>query len=86
MLEAGLIAKWLNDVMQETTTSKISDSKSVGAVMNMRKFFGALVALFVGYAFGIIALIAEILYFHCFSKGSNPLFSKYLKIFHRKNN
>lgn len=87
VLEAGLVAKWLNDVMQETTSAKISDDKkSIGAVMNMRKFFGALVALFIGYAVGITALIIEVVYFHCFVKKNNSLFNKYSKLFYRKNN
>lgn len=85
-IEAGLITKWLDDVMQSIVNANViqSDSKSVQAVMNIRKFSGAVVALIIGYICGILALAAEIIYYNCFVK-RHPDFDKYSKSVQRKN-
>lgn len=83
-VEAGLITKWLNDVMQSIVNANMqSDGKGVQAVMNIRKFSGAVVALLIGYVCGIIALAAEIIYFNCYVK-KHPDFDKYSKTIKRK--
>ncbi|CAH1154078.1 unnamed protein product, partial [Phaedon cochleariae] len=65
VIEAGLIHKWLDDVMQNILNAEVQTEVSGNskALMNMRKFAGALVALFIGYIISIIALLAEIIYF-----------------------
>lgn len=83
-VEAGLITKWLNDVMQTILNANVqSDSRSVQAVMNIRKFSGAVVALIIGYICGIIALGVEIIYFNFYIK-KHPDFDKYSKSIKRK--
>nr|CAD7409129.1 unnamed protein product [Timema poppensis] len=49
MIEAGLIKKWLNDVMLVTFSAEIPDQgKSTKALMDLRKLYGAFVALGLG--------------------------------------
>lgn len=79
-----MITKWLDDVMQTTTNAKIPKNDSVKAVMNMQKFFGALVALIIGHVLGILVLIVEIVYYNCYVKGSPTLNKYYAKIIHLK--
>lgn len=84
-VEAGLITKWLNDVMQSIANANVqSDSRSVQAVMNIRKFSGAVVALIIGYICGIVALAIEIIYFNCYVK-KHPDYDKYRRNVQRKN-
>ncbi|KAF5308719.1 hypothetical protein FQR65_LT06080 [Abscondita terminalis] len=80
VLEAGLIKKWLNDVMEATRNDEIYFEDSVGtkAVMNMQKFFGAIVALLIGYAVAFIVLAIEILHFKLVVK-KHPNYNKYTK-------
>lgn len=85
VLEAGLITKWLDDAMQASANSKLKEKKSeVKAVVNMQKFFGAFVALFVGYLAAVVAFISELLYFHYYVR-ANPDYDKYSKTVQRKN-
>lgn len=44
--------------------------------MDLKKFYGALVALAVGYALGFLALIGEIIYWKCVVQ-KNPLYDKF---------
>lgn len=78
VLEAGLIKKWIADVMQKIHNMEVStdNSDSSKALMNLRKFSGALVALGIGYFLSIMVLIGEIIYFHYVIK-KNPHFNKY---------
>lgn len=80
VFEAGLIKKWLDDIMLPTVNAEIHyhTQDNTKALMNMQKFFGALVALFVGYFISIAALIVEIVYFE-FSTKKHPQFDKYSK-------
>ncbi|KAK4875403.1 hypothetical protein RN001_011825 [Aquatica leii] len=80
VLEAGLIKKWLDDVMQSANNDEVyfDDSDSIKAVMNMKKFFGAIVALFIGYAISFTVLIFEILHFKLIVK-KHPNYNKYTK-------
>ncbi|GJQ83352.1 hypothetical protein Trydic_g18137 [Trypoxylus dichotomus] len=60
VLEAGLIKKWLDDVMQPTLNAEIPNSlETVKALMNMQKFIGAIVALFIGYFVKEVEFLAE---------------------------
>lgn len=84
-IEAGLIKKWLDDVMQSIINANAqSDGRLVQAVMNIRKFSGAVMALIIGYICGSLALAVEIVYYNCYVK-KHPDFDKYSKTVHRKN-
>lgn len=67
----------------------VGETESVKALMNLQKFFGAIVALFLGYAISIIALVAELIYFNFVAK-KHPQFDKYSRqiiyVAHTKNN
>lgn len=76
VIEAGLIEKWLNDVMQTTLTAEISTDDGPKAIMSMQKFFGAIVALLVGYFISICGFIGEIIYFRRVV-ARHPNFDKY---------
>ncbi|XP_050502867.1 glutamate receptor ionotropic, delta-1 [Diabrotica virgifera virgifera] len=78
VLEAGFIKKWMDDVMQKVLTSEIQieDTGTTKAIMNLKKFSGALVALIIGYIIGIITLIVENCYFYL-KVAKNPQFNKY---------
>lgn len=82
LLEAGLINKWLNDVMQkiliEGTQEKTEGQK---ALMNLNKMYGALVVLAIGYFLGVIALVGE-LYYYQHIEATKPGFNRYSKIVH----
>jgi len=64
VIEAGLVHKWLGDVQIATTPvdSFGNDRESVKALVDLPKFYGALVALGAGLFISVLALIAEILY------------------------
>jgi hypothetical protein len=85
VLEAGLITKWLDDVMSPILNSEIQRThEGTKAIMNMKKFFGAIVALCIGYFISIVVLIVEIIYFNYFIK-KNPNYNKYSRtIYHVK--
>ncbi|CAG9831916.1 unnamed protein product [Diabrotica balteata] len=78
VIEAGFIKKWMDDVMQKVLTSEIQieDTGTTKAIMNLKKFSGALVALIIGYIIGIITLIVENCYFYL-RVAKNPQFNKY---------
>lgn len=59
VIEAGLVKKWLNDVMSTVRSPVKTESK---ALMDLRKMYLALVALAVGYVLGCLALGAELLH------------------------
>lgn len=79
-MEAGLTKKWLNDVMQQIINKymQIETVENPKAIMNMKKFSGALVALGIGYILSSFALIAEIVYFRLYTV-NNPYYNKYSK-------
>ncbi|XP_056639121.1 uncharacterized protein LOC130446737 isoform X1 [Diorhabda sublineata] len=85
--EAGFIEKWLDDVMQKvyTTEIQIEDSGTTKAIMNLRKFSGALVALVFGYLVALIVLMAENIYFYLVVS-KHPHFNKYTKQIVTKSN
>ncbi|RZC40131.1 glutamate receptor ionotropic, delta-2, partial [Asbolus verrucosus] len=82
VLEAGLIKKWLDDVMSPILNAEIQTThEGTKAIMNMKKFFGALVTLFIGYFVAIVVLMIEITYFNYFVK-KNPSYNKYTRTLH----
>ncbi|CAH1402456.1 unnamed protein product [Nezara viridula] len=53
VIEAGLVKKWLADVMLTTVVAEAPFEKNnINAVMDLKKFVGALVALGIGYGLG----------------------------------
>uniref|UniRef100_A0A0A9WWV2 Glutamate receptor delta-2 subunit n=1 Tax=Lygus hesperus TaxID=30085 RepID=A0A0A9WWV2_LYGHE len=77
VIEAGLVKKWLRDVMVPTTVAEAPLSKvEVKALMNLKKFQGALVALSCGLFLATLALIVENVYWYRYVKRS-PLFDEY---------
>lgn len=86
MTEIGLVRKWLSDVME---WSKINESrqksKSEIALVNLRKLYGALTALGIGYLLSFMALFGEILYWK-YVVLRDPRYDKYhLDKFYRDN-
>ncbi|KMQ90732.1 glutamate receptor delta-2 subunit-like protein [Lasius niger] len=87
MTEIGLVRKWLSDVME---WSKINESQqkseSEAALVNLRKLYGALIALGIGYFLGFVALFSEIIHWR-YVVLRDPKYDKYhLDIFYKKDN
>lgn len=79
IIEAGLVKKWLDDVMQSTLqANSISSAENTQAIMSFSKLLGAFVALFIGYSFSCVVFFAELIYFHFLVK-KHPNFDKYSK-------
>ncbi|XP_060529667.1 uncharacterized protein LOC132704046 isoform X2 [Cylas formicarius] len=80
VVEAGLIEKWVIDVMQEVMNGNVQDDdmKNAKALMNLKKFSGALVVLGVGCIFSSFTLLAELIY-HRYVIERNPHYNKYSK-------
>lgn len=77
VIEAGLVKKWLNDVMLDTITLGIpQQTEEVKAVMDLKKLYGAFVVLVAGYIFSIITLLLKISYWYGVVK-KDPLFDEY---------
>lgn len=74
IIESGLIGKWLRDSIQDFESS-VEDPPQE-ALMDLKKLYGALIALSIGYLSGGIILIAEIIYWNYVTKAS-PLYDKY---------
>lgn len=74
--QAGLIKKWFNDAIQSFESS--IEEPPQEALMDLKKFYGALVALGVGYLICIIGFISEITYWYFFVK-RHPKYDKYYK-------
>lgn len=62
IVEAGLVEKWLNDVMVPIYSVMVSDEESVKALMNLKKLYAGFVALTIGFFLGFIILIGEIIH------------------------
>ncbi|XP_063925717.1 glutamate receptor ionotropic, kainate glr-3 [Zophobas morio] len=77
VLEAGLIKKWLDDVMSPILNAEVQRTPEESkAIMSMKKLFGALVALSIGYFISVAALVAEIIHFNYHVK-KDPNYNKY---------
>nr|XP_012224227.1 PREDICTED: glutamate receptor 1-like [Linepithema humile] len=87
MIEIGLVHKWLSDVME---WSKINESrlesKSETALVNLRKLYGALIALGIGYFLSFAVLLGEILHWK-YVILKDPKYDKYYQNeFYKSNN
>jgi len=77
VIEAGLVKKWLNDVMLNTVTREEPQKvEEVKALMNLKKLYGAIVVLVSGYILSILAFLLEISYWYGVVK-KDPLFDEY---------
>lgn len=77
VIEAGLVKKWLNDVMLDTTILEDPlNIEEIKALMDLKKLYGAFVVLVSGYILSIIVLLLEISYWYGVVK-RNPLFDEY---------
>lgn len=77
VVEAGLVIKWLNDVMFKIRTTEAKQDKlEIKALMNLSKLYGAFAALLAGYVVSIIVLILEVFMWFCVEK-RRPDFDKY---------
>lgn len=83
--EVGLVQKWLDDVMN-TITSLDRNDEEIKALMNLKKLYGAFIALGVGYFFSAICLVGELMHWH-FIVMKDPNFDKYaIEEYYRKGN
>lgn len=83
IMEAGLISKWLSDSVKKFEASVEEPPQE--ALMDLKKLYGVLVALFVGFGVAAIVLIIENLYWKYVTK-RNPFYDKFdsMKLY-RKN-
>ncbi|PZC84641.1 hypothetical protein B5X24_HaOG200761 [Helicoverpa armigera] len=75
VVEVGLVEKWLNDAMYQIRTLETSEDE-VKALMNLKKLYGAFIALAIGYSLSAICLIGELIHWHIIVK-RDPNFDKY---------
>ncbi|GBP17202.1 Glutamate receptor ionotropic, delta-2 [Eumeta japonica] len=76
IFEVGLVEKWLNDAMYPIRSAINTETAEVKALMNLKKLYGALVALAFGYFLSAICLIGELIHWHLIIK-RDPKFDKY---------
>ncbi|XP_050420146.1 uncharacterized protein LOC126833061 [Adelges cooleyi] len=77
VIEAGLVEKWLNDVMLDTIILEAPQKfEEIKALMDLRKLYGALVVLVAGYVVSVFSLLVEIGYWYGVVK-KDPLFDEY---------
>ncbi|XP_066594491.1 ionotropic receptor 21a-like isoform X2 [Prorops nasuta] len=77
MIEAGLVQKWLSDVMEWSKITEIrQESAPEKALINLHKLHGALVALGIGYFISFLAFITEILHWK-YLVLKHPQYDKY---------
>lgn len=74
-VEVGLVVKWMNDVMHPIRTLDSVDNE-IKALMNLKKLYGAFIALAIGYFLSLVCLIGELIYWNCIVK-RDPRFDKY---------
>lgn len=75
VVEVGLVEKWLNDAMEPIRALEINEEE-IKALMNLKKLYGAFVALGIGYTLSAIALIGELIHWNFIVK-RDPNFDKY---------
>lgn len=73
-VEGGLIRKWLMTATKSFESS--IEAQPAEALMDLKKFYGAVVALFCGYFVSLLAFISEKVYWH-FAVVKHPNFDKY---------
>lgn len=78
IVEAGLVKKWLKDVMLNIMfmDNATEEEDSEKPLMNLHKLYGALVALGMGYLISICTLTGEKIHWECFVKKS-IMYDKY---------
>nr|AOE47990.1 putative ionotropic receptor IR [Athetis lepigone] len=85
VVEVGLVEKWLNDAMYHIRTLETSEDE-VKALMNLKKLYGAFIALAIGYTLSAMCLIGELIHWHIIVK-RDPNFDKYaLDLYYRNKN
>lgn len=72
--QGGLIRKWFTDAIKSFESSVEEPPQE--ALMDLKKFYGALVALGCGYLVSILAFLGEIAYWNFFVK-RHPKYDKY---------
>lgn len=73
-VEGGLIRKWLMTATKSFESS--IETQPAEALMDLKKFYGALVALSCGYILSLLAFAGEKIYWH-FVIEKHPNFDKY---------
>ncbi|XP_050558886.1 glutamate receptor ionotropic, kainate glr-3 [Spodoptera frugiperda] len=85
VVEVGLVEKWLNDVMHPIHTLKTNEDE-LKALMNLKKLYGAFIALAIGYTVSALCLVGELTHWHFIVK-RDPNFDKYaLHLYYRNKN
>lgn len=86
VVEAGLVKKWLNDVMFKIRTTEAEREKlTIKALMNLSKLYGAIAVLLAGYVISICMLITELVIWYGFEK-RRPDFDKYnLRVYYAQH-
>lgn len=59
IIEAGLISKWLSDSIQKLDFSDEEDTQD--ALITLKKLYGAIVALSIGFLMGLLVFLVELL-------------------------
>jgi hypothetical protein len=75
-IEGGLIGKWFQDAISSFAASVEEPPEE--ALMDVKKFYGALVALGCGFLLSIMSFFAEIIHWHYFVK-RHPKYDKYYR-------
>lgn len=74
VMESGLVSKWLRDSVQKFESN--IEAPPQEALMDLKKLYGVLFALLIGFSLALLVLIGEILYWNFVTK-KNPLYDKY---------
>lgn len=77
IMESGLISKWLDDTTQKFQSS--TEEPPQEALMDLKKLYGILIALAIGFTVALLVLIGEIIYWK-FVTQKSPLYDKYALI------
>lgn len=77
-VEAGLIRKWMMTATKSFESSV--EPQPAEAFMDLKKFYGALVALGCGYGLGILAFLIEVAYWKLFVERHKDFDKYYGKI------
>nr|ARO70548.1 antennal ionotropic receptor 68a-2 [Dendrolimus punctatus] len=75
IVEVGLVEKWLNDAMYSIKSLEKNEVE-IKALMNLKKLYGAFIALAIGCFVSGVCLIGELLYWNFVVK-RDPDFDKY---------
>lgn len=84
IIEAGLIEKWLNDIMTPIFAITMYNGENIKALMNLQKLYAGFVALAIGYFMSFVCLIGEIIHWNYIVK-KDPYFDIYaLDVYYSK--